>query len=240
MLRLPILVIFLCGLISFAYAQDSVKKARPVNPYSKYRTYKYHGYGYRRAAKPDSVNGKPVVRQAIPVKPDSAALKPVVTDKSLNGQYQALLPNIYHYQQPLLAIFWKNVLDTMKINRNALKDSKLQLAAQNKTIDSLRSDVNTLTAANSKIGGVSLLGLFISQGVYNLIVWGLIIVLGIVAAVAVLRSGNNSREAKYRIKLYSELEEEFKAYKTKANDKEKKLARELQTERNKLDDLLGK
>ena len=41
-------------------------------------------------------------------------------------------------------------------------------------------------------------------------------------------------------KLYSELEDEFKAYKTKAIDKEKKLARELQTERNKLDELLGR
>jgi hypothetical protein len=40
--------------------------------------------------------------------------------------------------------------------------------------------------------------------------------------------------------LYNELDEEYKAYKVKSNEKEKKLARELQTERNKLDELLGR
>lgn len=240
MLRIPILVIFLCGLISFSYAQDSVKKARPVNPYSKYKTYKYHHYGYHLAAKPDSVNGKPVAHVAAPIKQDTSAAKPIIVDKSLGGQYRSLLPKIYNYQQPLLAILWRNVLDTLKLSRNEVKATKIQLAAQNKTIDSLKADVNALTIANSKIGGVSLLGIFISQGAYNLIVWGLIIALGLVAAITIVRSGSNSREAKYRTKLYSELEDEFKAYKTKANDKEKKLARELQTERNKLDDLLGK
>jgi hypothetical protein len=53
-------------------------------------------------------------------------------------------------------------------------------------------------------------------------------------------SGAHRREANYRSKLYNELEEDYKTYKAKANEKEKKLARELQTERNKLDELLGK
>jgi hypothetical protein len=63
---------------------------------------------------------------------------------------------------------------------------------------------------------------------------------GLTALVVIARSGSFRREARYRTQLYNELEEEFKTYKTKANDKEKKLARELQTERNKLDDLLGR
>jgi len=70
--------------------------------------------------------------------------------------------------------------------------------------------------------------------------WGLVIGFGAIAAIVIAKSGNNSREATYRIKLYNELEEEYKVYKAKANEKEKKLARELQTERNKLDELTGK
>ena len=58
--------------------------------------------------------------------------------------------------------------------------------------------------------------------------------------VVISRSAAYRREAKHRTELYSELEEEYKTFKTKANDKEKKLARELQTERNKLDELLGR
>ena len=64
----------------------------------------------------------------------------------------------------------------------------------------------------------------------------LVVVFGITAAIVIARSGLHSREATYRTKLYTELEEEYKTFKAKANEKEKKLARELQTERNKLDD----
>ena len=70
--------------------------------------------------------------------------------------------------------------------------------------------------------------------------WGLVVFFGVIAFAVIARSAGYRREATYRTQLYTELEEEFKTFKTKANDKEKKLARELQTERNKLDDLLGR
>ncbi len=88
--------------------------------------------------------------------------------------------------------------------------------------------------------GIDILGVVLSKTTYNLIVWGLVAVFGITAIAVIASSGRAKREARYRTQLYTELEEEFKVFKTKANDKEKKLARELQTERNKLDELLGK
>lgn len=48
------------------------------------------------------------------------------------------------------------------------------------------------------------------------------------------------KEAYYRIHLFEELTEEFKNFKTKANEKEKRLARELQTERNALEEMLSR
>ena len=70
--------------------------------------------------------------------------------------------------------------------------------------------------------------------------WGLVVILVVVAVVLISRSAVYRNEAKYRTQLYTEIEEDFKNYKVKANEKEKKLARELQTERNKLDELMGK
>ncbi len=71
-------------------------------------------------------------------------------------------------------------------------------------------------------------------------VWSIIAVLAALAAIVIFRSGSARSEANYRTKLYNELEEEYKNYKAKANEKEKKLARELQTERNKVDELMGR
>ena len=42
--------------------------------------------------------------------------------------------------------------------------------------------------------------------------------------------------AKYRTELYDEISNEYQSYKSRTNEKEKKLARELQDERNKLEE----
>ncbi|MES2109156.1 MAG: hypothetical protein V4577_10430, partial [Bacteroidota bacterium] len=94
--------------------------------------------------------------------------------------------------------------------------------------------------SNARVNAVNFLGIYIDKSLYNMIMWGLVIALGITAAIVIYRTGSFSREAKYRVDLYNELDEEFKAYKAKANEKEKKLARELQTERNKVDELMGR
>ncbi|MDP9081156.1 MAG: hypothetical protein M3O71_27380, partial [Bacteroidota bacterium] len=92
----------------------------------------------------------------------------------------------------------------------------------------------------AQVDEVNIAGITLSKTAYNLIVWGLVVLFGATAAIVIARSGSARHEAKYRTRLYEELEDDFKAYKAKANDKEKKLARELQTERNKVDELMGR
>ena len=187
-----------------------------------------------QAAKPAAAVADTTRNTPAPVNPQ---------DKSLYSQYQYLLTKVYNYQQPIIAAFHKNVMDSLKLARTALRTAQTTAAAQTKTIDSLHSQAKTtnqsLNVATNKADAISLLGIEMQKGTYNLIMWGLVIIFGAVAAVVIARSGSYSREAKYRTQLYNELDEEYKTYKIKANEKEKKLARELQTERNKLDELLG-
>jgi hypothetical protein len=172
------------------------------------------------------------------------AATPVNTDKSLNGQYQYVASKVYNYQKPPLAAFYKNVTDTLRAERKKARELQQKLSAQGEKVQSLQSDVTakeqSLNESNSKVDAISLLGIPVSKSLYNSIMWGLVIVFGAMATVVILQSGSARREAKYRIKLYEDLDEEYKAYKVKANEKEKKLARELQTERNKVDELLGR
>jgi len=212
--------------ITIAAAQDSVKKvAKPV-----YKPVKPRSYSTQPAATGSYTTQQPVA--------------PVNTDKSLNGQYQYLSSKVYNYQRPQLAAFYKNATDTLRTERKKVKDLQAKLAEQGKSMQTLQSDVTakeqSLSESNAKVDAISLLGFPVSKSLYNTIMWGLVIVFGVLAAVVILQSGSARREAKYRIKLYDELDEEYKAYKVKANEKEKKLARELQTERNKVDELLGR
>ncbi len=199
------------------------------------------------SAKPKArtpVTYRPVVRPGTYAPAQQPGIAPVNTDKSLSGQYQYLTTKVYNYQRPPLTAFYKNVMDTLRAERKKSKELQQKLSSQGKAVQDLQSDVNakeqSLTESNAKADAISLAGIMVNKTTYNTIMWGLVIALGAITTVVLLSSGSARREAKYRSKLYEELDEEYKAYKVKANEKEKKLARELQTERNKLDELLGR
>lgn len=246
-----LLTVFFIGNTGAGYAQDSTKKAKPpvvkpvAKPVAKYNPYAVkQKYPVKATTQPASQQaaapGAVVARPYQQVAPENTAL---MNDKSLNGQYQYLLTRVYNYQRPLISALWKNYSDTLNVTRRKLKETSAQLAAQTHKADTLQAEVTAkeqnLSVSNSRVDQVSLLGMPLTKATYNWIMWGLVVAFGVIAALVVARSGSHSREAKYRTKLYSELEEEYKTYKVKANEKEKKLARELQTERNKLEELRG-
>jgi hypothetical protein len=227
MLRTPLITLFICCITLFSYAQDSTKKETPVQPEPKVKSY------------PQTVATQPTA-PAVPIKHDTAPLLPVMVDKSLNGQYQFLLTKVYHYQQPLVATLWKSVNDTINASKQKLYSADNRLKLQKKTIDSLTNEITGKDQNySSSSSRMDVLGMTMEKSTYTLTMISLVLICAAITAVIILRSGSHSREAQYRIKLYNELEDEFKSYKTKANEKEKKLARELQTERNKLDELRG-
>lgn len=167
-------------------------------------------------------------------------------DPSLKGQYQLMISKSrtldgYKLVNPArLAGFWKNVRDTISTERRDLISSKAKLAAQQKTIDDLNQQIQgkegALASSNAKLNEINFLGMSFSKGTYNTIVWTLIIVFALALVIAIIRSAKLAHEAKYRSDLYTEVSTEYQNYKVKANDKEKKLARELQDERNKFEE----
>jgi hypothetical protein len=242
MFRFPLIALFICC-ITTGFAQDTTKKVHVVKPFTKYRSYKYHRHRPYNL-KTDSGAVKLGVQPATRLGRDTVAPPSGPVDKSLNGQYLYLLSRIYHYQQPAVSALWKSATDTLSLNKRMLKDAQGKLTKQAKLIDSLKTDANgkaqSLSTSKAQVDDVNILGLSLSNTAYNLIVWGLVLIFGITAAVVITQSAGARHEAKYRAKLYEELEDDFKTYKTKANDKEIKLARELQTERNKVDELMGR
>ena len=258
------LVLSVCNLNGFT--QDTLKKATtikktaatatkpvagktgiPINPKTG-RPYTKYGYGAYANKKYDATNAartadslkKAAAINTAPASTTTITQQPVAVDKSLNAQYQDLLTKVYGYQKPFVSALWKNVTDTINSNRRKLKEAQATITTQTQTIKDLEGEVTEKEESLAVADSISLLGAPLPKSTYNLIMWGLVIVAGSIAAIVIARSGSNKREATYRTQLYNELEEEFKTYKSKANEKEKKLARELQTERNKVDELMGR
>ena len=245
-----LLLIFLCA-VTPAKAQDSTKTAASEKPIEK-KAEPEKASVVSVATPPAS---KPVIRyhrpqatapQQTPVNNDSASLKDQIdptqlNSKSLNAQYVYLLSKTYHYQQPLITAFWKSVSDSIKLIRSQAKGIQ---AGVNHTVDSLKASVRakeqTLTESIAKNDSISLLGIDMSKGTYSMIMICIIVALGVALAIVIGTTAKHKYEAKHRTELYEEIEEDYRNFKAKANEKEKKLARELQTERNKLDELLGR
>lgn len=168
-------------------------------------------------------------------------------DSSLKGQYQMILSKSrtldgYKLVNPTrIGTFWKNVNDTLTTERRRLINATKKIKEQEKSIADLKAGIsgkeNSLASAKAKVNEISFLGISFAKSTYNTIVWTLIIGLAAALAIVILRSAKHIHEARYRSTLYEEIAQEYQSYKTKANDKEKKLARELQDERNKLEEL---
>jgi hypothetical protein len=240
-------ILVLCiGISVQANAQDSTKKEVTAPPAEIKAPAAKPVHHIRRSVPPVIPNAANVIQNtdsakaALKVQMDPAQLN----DKSLNGQYQYLLSKTLHYQQPLLAALWKNTMDTLGASRNLLKDAQAKLAGQKKLSDSLKNTANataqTLTESNAKMDAISVFGMEVSKSNYNLVMFGLVAGLAIVLVIVIVTTAKHKHEAKYRAQLYEEIEDELKTFKAKAHEKELKLARELQTERNKLDELLNK
>jgi hypothetical protein len=246
------LLIFLCAVMP-AKAQDSTKTTASEKPIEK-KAEPVKAATVSTATNTATPTSKPVIhnRKAqstvpqTPVNNDSANIKNQIDPtqlnaKSLSGQYQYLLTKTYHYQQPLITAFWKSVSDSIKQIRSQAKGMQ---ASVNHTVDSLKANVRakeqTLTEAIAKNDSISLLGIDMSKGTYSLVLFGIIVCLAIALTIVLGTTAKHKYEAKHRTELYEEIEEDYRNFKIKANEKEKKLARELQTERNKLDELLGR
>jgi len=169
------------------------------------------------------------------------------TDPSLSGQYQLLLSKSktqdgYKVVNPnRLFQFWKSVRDTLAITKSRLANAQKDIGGYQTQIKELKEKVNgsqaSLATSNARINEINFLGISFTKSNYNMIVWGLILILALTLIIVIIRSAKNIHEAKYRSTLYEEISQEYQNYKTKANEKEKKLARELQDERNKLEEL---
>ena len=188
-----------------------------------------------------------VPAKVAPTKVAQAPLVPEVIDPSLKGQYEALLSKsktYYTYKliNPVrLTAFYRSVADSISKERVSSRSAQAKITAQARTIDTLNSQIkgneSSLESTNAKVNEISFLGIPFSKTTYNTLVWSIIIVLALALAFVVIRSAKNIHEAKYRTELYEEVSKEYQTFKVKANEKEKKLARELQDERNKLDEL---
>ncbi|MDF3076437.1 MAG: ribosomal protein [Sphingobacteriaceae bacterium] len=135
--------------------------------------------------------------------------------------------------------------DSLRSEHAKVVQAHSQLALQADTIQQLqdtlkaKAEVPKETPEEAR-NQVNVLGSNVDFSTYNSILLGALLLFILAFVFVVVRSAKYRQEAHYRTNLFQELSDEFHAHKVKANEKEKKLARELQDERNKIEEMKGR
>lgn len=134
--------------------------------------------------------------------------------------------------------FWKNITDSIKEQKLLIIQSLAKLEQSEARIaelgDAIKEKESGLT---NKLDGLSAA---FSSSSNATIPWILVLLLGSAFVFAILRTRAAVNEADNRSEVYNQLFEELREHRSKANEREKKLARELQDERNRLAELEGR
>ena len=119
-------------------------------------------------------------------------------------------------------------------NSIAEKDSKIN------TLEKELSGVNSsLSDVNAEKDSMNFLGIQTKKGIYNTIVWSIVGVLSFLLILMSLRYKSSNTTTKEAKKQLQTTEEELEELRRKSIEKEQKLGRQLQDERNKLSKLKG-
>lgn len=159
----------------------------------------------------------------------------VMKMKSQNYQeYKVIKENI-------LDGMWKIVLDTMTAKQAAIRKSQAEAknlqAELNKNIETLKAKENSMNDIVFASTHIRVLGIDFDKGFFAGLFGAILVIAGLVLAgvlysMRVLKKNLNEKEG-----LATAISSEYEDYKRKAMDKQTKLSRELQNERNKLQEL---
>lgn len=139
----------------------------------------------------------------------------------------------YHWLTELKA----SVLDSLNVKDKKIAETKAVVENQTKEIEDLKNNLaNTqskLDNTNAEKDSMSLFGLQMSKGGYNVLMWSIIGGLLALTLLFLYRFNNsNSATKAARLKL-DELESEFEEHRRVALEREQKVRRQLQDELNK-------
>ncbi len=129
-----------------------------------------------------------------------------------------------------------NVLDSLKVSYAKISELKSTIAGHESTITDLNSKLenttNNLSSVTEEKDSMSFLGILVSKGTYNFILWSAIGLLLLMLLFFIYKFRNSNiltQEAKGAL---SELETEYEDHRRRALEREQKISRQLQDEIN--------
>ena len=179
----------------------------------------------------------------VPLADSIAVRQASAQSDTLSQQYNEMINRLGFNKngtKPTIIELWKHVNDSLNLQKKLLRQSKAELEKSSQSIIAMKNEIDNLKASGKSIGELNTLEQSVNGSFNYLYLCGPLLLLAAALAYAILRMRSAFKEANYRTTLYDQLFEELRENRSKANEREKKLARELQTVRNRIEELTGK
>lgn len=177
----------------------------------------------------------------------AAVAQDVPQENTLQEQFRSIKDRSNNYQEykvvkeNLLDQFYSNVKDSINIAKQRILEAQNTITTQQQEISRLKDEVaerqEAVEQSEYAIAHTQLLGIDIEKETYNFVVWGIILALLIVLAIAFHKYNSSNKVAVKKRSEYETLNEEFNEFKVRSREKETRLMRDLQTERNAVEEL---
>lgn len=173
------------------------------------------------------------------------AVAPVEEAKptTLEGVFQQLIDrsgawqNFKMLDRGKLAAFQRSMTDSINGVRSQLVAEKQKVKENEATIKELNDKITEIQAAldqtKDQKDSVSFFGALVSKGLYNTIMWGIVLALASLLVLYIYKFSNGNVVTKKSINDLNELQEEYENYRKAAIEREQKVRRQLQDEINK-------
>ncbi len=162
---------------------------------------------------------------------------------TLEGVFQQLIDrsgawqNFKMLDRGKLAAFQRSMTDSINGVRSQLVAEKQKVKENKATIKELNDKITEIQAAldqtKDQKDSVNFFGALVSKGLYNTIMWGIVLALASLLVLYIYKFSNGNVVTKKSINDLNELQEEYENYRKAAIEREQKVRRQLQDEINK-------
>lgn len=162
---------------------------------------------------------------------------------SINSQFQDVIENSNNYQdykvvkQVRLEELQKNTVEEINELNNEIEKTNATIQKQEKELQQLEDNLletqATLEKANQEKEEINFLGFATNKNTYQTIMWLFVIVLGLILIFFIYKYKSSNAQTKEARKRLEESEADYDDFRQKSLEKQQKLGRMLQDEKNK-------
>lgn len=165
------------------------------------------------------------------------------TETPIQDEFSALIQESNNYQG-YKVVDYDKLIELRNTTRNYISELKEEIIVQKNTVDQqndeieelkteLQSTQEDLQRVSEEKDALMFLGMPFTKGAYKTMMWGIVAALLVILFIIFFRYKSSHAATKDAQQKLDETEKEFDIYRTKALEKEQRLGRMLQDERNK-------